>query len=574
MSTPKETCPMPFAVEEEIIRHDAVVLGGGLAGMRAALEAARCGADVAVVSKVYPTRSHSVAAQGGINAALGEDDSWESHAFDTVKGSDYLADQDAASILCREAPGDILELEHMGVIFNRREDGRLAQRPFGGAGFPRTCFVADITGHVILHVIWEQSIRDSVATYDEWFAVSLIVEDGRCRGLVAMDMRTGRLHTFEAKAVILATGGLGRVYEPSTNGLICTGDGMALAYRAGAALMDMEFTQFHPTTLFPSGVLITEGARGEGGHLLNALGERFMSDYAPERLELASRDVVSRAEQVEIDSGRDVNGCVMLDLRHLGRDLIMTKLNQIHELAMDLAGVDLVTETVPIRPGMHYQMGGVKTDVDGRSTLPGLYAAGECACVSVHGANRLGGNSLLETVVFGRRAGRTAAQEAAEEHFVNLTPAIAREQAERIDALLSRSDRGIRTAALRRELGAAMQEHAGIFRDAAGLGAGVDALHDLKNRFEAVSIQDHGSVFNTDLVSALELDNMLDLAEVMVTSSLERRESRGAHARRDYPERDDDGWLKHTIALHTPDGPRLEFGPVTITEWQPQVRSY
>ena len=272
---------MPFAVEEEIIRHDAVVLGGGLAGMRAALEAARCGADVAVVSKVYPTRSHSVAAQGGINAALGEDDSWTSHAFDTVKGSDYLADQDAASILCREAPGDILELEHMGVIFNRREDGRLAQRPFGGAGFPRTCFVADITGHVILHVIWEQSIRDSVATYDEWFAVSLIVEDGRCRGLVAMDMRTGRLHTFEAKAVILATGGLGRVYEPSTNGLICTGDGMALAYRAGAALMDMEFTQFHPTTLFPSGVLITEGARGEGGHLLNSLGERFMSDYAP-----------------------------------------------------------------------------------------------------------------------------------------------------------------------------------------------------------------------------------------------------------------------------------------------------
>ncbi len=565
---------MPFAVEEEIIRHDTVVLGGGLAGMRAALEAARCGADVAVVSKVYPTRSHSVAAQGGINAALGEDDSWTSHAFDTVKGSDYLADQDAASILCQEAPSDILELEHMGVIFNRREDGRLAQRPFGGAGFPRTCFVADITGHVILHVIWEQSIRDSVATYDEWFAVSLIVEDGRCRGLVAMDMHTGRLHTFEAKAVILATGGLGRVYEPSTNGLICTGDGIALAYRAGAALMDMEFTQFHPTTLFPSGVLITEGARGEGGHLVNALGERFMSGYAPERLELASRDVVSRAEQVEIDSGRGVNGCVMLDLRHLGRDLILTKLNQIHELARDLAGVDLITETVPIRPGMHYQMGGVKTDIDGRSTIPGLYAAGECACVSVHGANRLGGNSLLETVVFGRRAGRTAAQEAGEERFVNLTPSVARDEADRIDALLSRSDRGIRAAALRRELGATMQERAGIFRDAAGLSAGVDLLRDLKDRYEDVSVQDRGSVFNTDLVSALELGNMLDLAEVMVTGSLERRESRGAHARRDYPERDDDSWLKHTIALHTPDGPRLEYGPVTITEWQPQVRSY
>ena len=570
----KETCPMPFAVEEEIIRHDAVVLGGGLAGMRAALEASRCGADVAVISKVYPTRSHSVAAQGGINAALGEDDSWLNHAFDTVKGSDYLADQDAAAILCRDAPGDILELEHMGVIFNRRDDGRLAQRPFGGAGTPRTCFVADITGHVILHVVWEQTVRSGIDFYDEWFAVSLIVEEGRCRGLVALDMRSGRLHTFEAKAVILATGGLGRVYEPSTNGLICTGDGMALAYRAGAALMDMEFTQFHPTTLYPSGVLITEGARGEGGHLLNALGERFMAEYAPERLELASRDVVSRAEQVEIDSGRGVNGCVMLDMRHLGRDLILTRLNQIYELAWDLAGVDMLTHTVPIRPGMHYQMGGVKTDIDGRCTLPGLYAAGECACVSVHGANRLGGNSLLETVVFGRRAGRTAAQDAEEEKFVNLTPAIAHDHAGLIDALLSHSDLGIRAAALRRELGATMQERAGIFRDSAGLTAGIATLHDLQKRYESVSVQDQGSVFNTDLISALELGNMLDTAEVMMTSSLARQESRGAHSRRDFPERDDENWLNHTLATHTPDGPRLEYGPVTITEWQPQARSY
>ena len=565
---------MPFAVEEEIIRHDAVVLGGGLAGMRAALEASRCGADVAVISKVYPTRSHSVAAQGGINAALGEDDSWSDHAFDTVKGSDYLADQDAAAILCRDAPGDILELEHMGVIFNRRDDGRLAQRPFGGAGTPRTCFVADITGHVILHVVWEQTVRSGIEFYDEWFAVSLIVEEGRCRGLVALNMRSGRLHTFEAKAVILATGGLGRVYEPSTNGLICTGDGMALAYRAGAALMDMEFTQFHPTTLYPSGVLITEGARGEGGHLLNALGERFMAEYAPERLELASRDVVSRAEQVEIDSGRGVNGCVMLDMRHLGRELILTRLNQIYELAWDLAGVDMLTHTVPIRPGMHYQMGGVKTDIDGRCTLPGLYAAGECACVSVHGANRLGGNSLLETVVFGRRAGRTAAQDAEEEKFVNLTPAIAHDHAGLIDALLSRSDLGIRAAALRRELGATMQERAGIFRDSAGLTAGIATLHDLQERYESVSVQDQGSVFNTDLISALELGNMLDTAEVMMASSLARQESRGAHSRRDFPERDDENWLNHTLVTHTPDGPRLEYGPVTITEWQPQARSY
>ena len=565
---------MPFAVEEEIIRHDAVVLGGGLAGMRAALEAARCGADVAVVSKVYPTRSHSVAAQGGINAALGEDDSWLDHAFDTVKGSDYLADQDAAAVLCRDAPSDILELEHMGVTFNRREDGRLAQRPFGGAGTPRTCYVADITGHVILHVVWEQTVRSGIDFYDEWFAVSLIVEEGRCRGIVALDMRSGRLHTFEAKAVILATGGLGRVYEPSTNGLICTGDGAALAYRAGAALMDMEFTQFHPTTLYPSGVLITEGARGEGGHLLNALGDRFMADYAPERLELASRDVVSRAEQVEINSGRGVNGCVMLDMRHLSRELILTRLNQIYELAWDLAGVDMLTNTVPIRPGMHYQMGGVKTDIDGRCTLPGLYAAGECACVSVHGANRLGGNSLLETVVFGRRAGRTAAQEAEEEKFVNLTPAVAHDHAGRIDALLSRSNLGIRAAALRRELGATMQERAGIFRDGAGLSAGLEALHGLRDRYESVSVQDQGSVFNTDLISALELGNMLDLAEVMMASSLARQESRGAHARRDFPDRDDEGWLKHTLATYTPDGPRLDYGPVTITEWQPQARSY
>ena len=565
---------MPFAVEEQVIKHDAVVLGGGLAGMRAALEAARGGVDVAMISKVYPTRSHSVAAQGGINAALSEEDSWTSHAFDTVKGSDYLADQDAAAALCRDAPGDILELERMGVAFNRRDDGRLAQRPFGGAGFPRTCFVADITGQVILHVIWEQTVKSNIASYDEWFAMSLIVEDGRCRGLVALDMKSGRLHTFEAKAVILATGGLGRVYEPSTNGLICTGDGMALAYRAGAALMDMEFTQFHPTTLFPSGVLITEGARGEGGHLLNSLGERFMPAYAPERLELASRDVVSRAEQVEIDAGRGENGCVMLDLRHLGKELIFTKLHQIYELAQDLAGVDMLTETVPIRPGMHYQMGGVKTDVDGRSALPGLYAAGECACVSVHGANRLGGNSLLETVVFGRRAGRTVAQEVEGEDFVNLSSASSRDQANRIDALLQRPERGIRAAALRREMGSSMQEQVGIFRNEAGLTRGLDALQDMKERYRDVSAQDKGSVFNTDLVSVLELDNMLDLAEVMTAASLARRESRGAHARLDFPNRDDENWLKHTLAFYTPDGPRLGYSPVTITEWQPQARSY
>ena len=565
---------MPFAVEEQVFKHDVVVLGGGLAGMRAALEAARGGANVAVISKVYPTRSHSVAAQGGINAALSESDSWTDHAFDTIKGSDYLADQDAAAALCRDAPGDILELEHMGVVFNRTEDGHLAQRPFGGAGFPRTCFVADITGHAILHVIWEQLTKAGITSYEEWFATSLIVEDGRCRGLVALDMKSGKLHTFEAKAVILATGGLGRVYEPSTNGLICTGDGMALAYRAGAALMDMEFTQFHPTTLFPSGVLITEGARGEGGHLLNSKGERFMATYASERLELASRDVVSRAEQMEIEAGRGENGCVMLDLRHLGKDLIFTKLYQIYELARDLAGVDMLTETVPIRPGMHYQMGGVKTDVDGRTTLAGLYAAGECACVSVHGANRLGGNSLLETVVFGRRAGKAAAQDVQGDSFVNLSSASARDQGSRIDSLLQRTNQGLRAAALRREMGDSMREMAGVYRDEAGLNQGLKALQDLKERYQQVSVQNKGSVFNTDLISVMELDNLLELAQSMMVGSLARHESRGSHSRRDFPERDDQEWLKHTLAFYTPDGPRLDYAPVTITEWQPQVRSY
>ena len=565
---------MPFAVDEQVFKHDVVVLGGGLAGMRAALEAARGGVDVALVSKVYPTRSHSVAAQGGINAALSEEDSWTDHAFDTVKGSDYLADQDAVEALCGDAPMDILELERMGVIFNRKEDGTLAQRPFGGAGFPRTCFVADITGHAILHVIWEQLTKARITTYEEWFATSLIVEDGRCRGLVALDMKSGKLHTFEAKAVILATGGLGRVYEPSTNGLICTGDGMALAYRAGAALMDMEFTQFHPTTLYPSGVLITEGARGEGGHLLNSKGERFMGEYAPNRFELASRDVVSRAEQTEIEAGRGVDGCVMLDLRHLGKELIFTKLYQIYELARDLAGVDMLKEPVPIRPGMHYQMGGVKIDIDGHTTLPGLYGAGECACVSVHGANRLGGNSLLETIVFGRRAGKTAAQDARDVSFLGVSSASARDQGAIFDSLLARPDQGLRAGALRRQMGAGMKEGAGVFRDRSGMEGALEQVRKIRESYERVWVQNKGGVFNTDLISVLELGNMLDLAESMVVGGIAREESRGSHSRKDFPVRDDENWIKHTLAFHTPDGPRLEYSPVAVTQWQPEVRSY
>src|SRR5438094_8351127 len=389
--------------------HDLLIVGAGLAGMRAAL-AAPSHLDVALLSKVHPVRSHSVAAQGGINAALGENDSWEAHAFDTTKGGLYLGDQDAIEAMCREAPGDILDLERMGVIFSRDERGRIAQRPFGGAGFPRTCYAADRTGHAILHAMYEQLLKRQAFVYEEWYVTSLIVEDGVCRGVVAWDLIHGGLHMIGAKAVILATGGSGRVFLTSTNAVINTGDGMALAYRAGAPLADMEFVQFHPTTLKGTGILITEGARGEGAYLLNTLGERFMKTYAPQQMELATRSTVSLAIGQEILEGRGVEGCVLLDLRHLGRQRILERLPQIRELAIEFAGVDPIESPIPVRPGAHYQMGGVKTNQWGETELPGLYAAGECACVSVHGANRLGGNSLLETVVFGRRAGKRAAE--------------------------------------------------------------------------------------------------------------------------------------------------------------------
>lgn len=555
--------------------HDVLVVGAGLAGMRAALEASRQGVDVALLSKVQPLRSHSAAAQGGINAAVGEEDSWEKHAFDTVKGSDYLADQDAVEILCKEAPTDIFELERMGTTFNRRDDGRLATRPFGGAGFPRACYIADITGQAILHVIWEQLQKGGVHAYEEWFCTSLIVDGGVCRGVVAMDMMTGEFHPILAKAIILATGGLGRVYQPTTNSIISTGDGTAMAYRAGAPLMDMEMVQYHPTTLKDSGVLITEGARGEGGYLLNSLGERFMHKYGPEKLELGPRDLISRSEWTEIDEGRGVNGCVLLDLRHLGEARIKERLGQVRELAQDLANADMVHEPIPVRPGMHYEMGGVKTDIHGAAPIDGLFAAGECACVSVHGSNRLGGNSLLETVVFGRRAGHAAAEYAREQSSpAGISEAVVQRDVESIQAMLSRPENGERPAIIRREMGETMNANVGVFRTEEGLKEALAKVRELKERYSRVPVQNKGKVYNTDLIQALELGFMLDLAETMALGALERKESRGGHSRRDFPERDDENFLKHTLAHHTPDGPRLEYAPVATTRWQPERRAY
>jgi succinate dehydrogenase / fumarate reductase, flavoprotein subunit len=548
--------------------HDVLIVGAGLAGMRAALAAPPM-LDVAILSKVHPVRSHSVAAQGGINAALGENDSWEAHAFDTTKGGLYLGDQDAIEAMCREAPGDILELERMGVIFSRDERGRIAQRPFGGAGFPRTCYAADRTGHAILHAMYEQILKRHIHVYEEWYVTSLIVEDGVCRGVVAWDVLHGGLHAIGAKAVILATGGSGRVFLTSTNAVINTGDGMALGYRAGAPLEDMEFVQFHPTTLKDTGILITEGARGEGGFLLNTLGERFMKDYAPEQMELATRSTVSLAIGKEILEGRGVDGCVLLDLRHLGRKKIMERLPQIRELAIEFAGVDPIESPIPVRPGAHYQMGGVRTDQWGETEIPGLYAAGECACVSVHGANRLGGNSLLETIVFGRRAGQRTGEYVRQVTPRAVSDGTLKTEEARIATLMSNPGPE-RAWQIREELGKTLSQNLGIFRTKESMTHALHSVRTLKERAARIMLQDHGKVFNADLIHALELDSLLDVAETIAAGGIAREESRGAHYRSDFPSRDDGQWLKHTLAYRNSSGPHLRYAPVAITRFPPK----
>ena len=548
-----------------MITHDILIVGAGLAGMRAAI-AAPPDLNVALLSKVHPVRSHSVAAQGGINAAIGEQDSWEAHAYDTAKGGLYLGDQDAIEAMCREAPQDILELERMGVIFSRTPEGRIAQRPFGGAGFPRTCYAADRTGHALLHAMYEQLMKRRCRVYEEWYVTALLVEQGRCCGVVAWDLVHGGLQVLRAKAVILATGGSGRVFSTSTNAVINTGDGMALAYRAGLPLEDMEFVQFHPTTLKDTGILITEGARGEGGYLLNTLGERFMKRYAPEQMELATRSTVSLAIGQEIQEGRGVDGCVLLDLRHLGRARILERLPQIRELALEFAGLDPIETPIPIRPGAHYQMGGVKTNAWGETDLPGLFAAGECACVSVHGANRLGGNSLLETIVFGRRAGTRAADAIRDYDLQPVPEEVLKGEEQRLNTLLTNP--GLERAwQIRDDLGKTMSLNLGIFRTKQSMQEALGAIQALKARANRMCVQDKGRIFNTDLIQALELQCLLDIADTIVVSALGREESRGAHYRADFPTRNDSAWLRHTVSHHQADGPRLSYVPVTITRF-------
>jgi succinate dehydrogenase / fumarate reductase flavoprotein subunit len=559
--------------------HDVLIIGAGLAGQRAALAAAEAGATVAIISKVHPVRSHSVAAAGGINAALNPEDSWESHAFDTVKGSDYLGDQDAIEIMCREAPDEILWLEHVGVTFHRNETGHLGTRAFGGASAARTYYVADITGHAILHVLYEQLMKHSetVDRYEEWFTTDLLQDDdGRCIGAICRNLRDGHLEVFNAKAVILASGGAGQAYRPTTNGLIVTGDGIAQAYRIGARLMDMEMIQYHPTTLAGNGLLITEGARGEGAWLLNAEGERFMEKYAPNKMELASRDVVSRAEQTEINEGRGFpDGTVALDVTKVPRRRTLEALREIVNIGKDFAGVDITREPIHIKPGQHYIMGGVKTDVDGLTTIPGLYAAGEVACVSVHGGNRLGANSLLDTLIFGRRSGEHAANRAMHMTMPSTPAARVSETEKHIADIISRDKSGRRVASIKRELGDAMNDYVAVFRDADGLAKAHEIVRRLKEEGTKATVDDRGKIFNQDVLGAIELGYMLDVAEATVVAAQVRKESRGAQFRTDFPERNDGEWLKHVdISMNGADVPKVSYSPVTITRWEPQERTY
>ncbi|MDJ0557962.1 MAG: succinate dehydrogenase/fumarate reductase flavoprotein subunit [Microcystis sp. M53599_WE4] len=572
--------------------HDVVIVGGGLAGCRAALEIKRLNPtiDVAVVAKTHPIRSHSVAAQGGIAAALQNvdpKDNPKAHAYDTVKGSDFLADQDAVDILTKEAPEVIIELEHLGVLFSRLEDGRIAQRAFGGHSHNRACYAADKTGHAMLHELVSNLGRNQVKIYDEWYVLRLILEEGTAKGVVMYQIATGQLEILRAKAIMFGTGGYGRVYNTTSNDFACTGDGLALSAKAGIPLEDMEFVQFHPTGLYPVGVLISEAVRGEGAYLINSEGRRFMEDYAPSRMELAPRDITSRAITLEIRAGRGVNldgsaggPFVYLDLRHLGREKIMSRIPFCWEEAHRLVGVDAVEEPMPVRPTVHYCMGGIPVNTDGRVRLSadtlteGFFSAGECSCVSVHGANRLGSNSLLECVVYGRRTGKSIAKYVEKRAFPVFNPDIYLQDAkEEITALLTKKGT-IRIGQLRQQFQDCMTQHCGVFRTEATMREGIKQIGELKRKYEQIYLDDRGDCWNTELIEAWELQSLMVVGEIILTSALNRQESRGAHSREDFPQRDDQNFLQHTLAYYSPSGIDIDYMPVVIQDFTPVERKY
>ncbi|HML04998.1 MAG TPA: FAD-binding protein [Methanobacterium sp.] len=566
-----------------IHHHDVLIIGGGLTGLRAALQISDAGLNGAIISKVHPLRSHSVAAQGGMNASLGNVsgeggtiDSWEAHAYDTVKGSDYLADQDAVALMCREAPATVIELEHMGTVWSRLENGKIAQRPFGGAGFPRTCYAADRTGHNALHTLYEQVSDRNIPTYEEFFVTSLVHENGQCIGCTAIEIMTGKVHGFVAKAVLMATGGFGRLFNKSTNALINTGDGQALALRAGVNLKDMEFVQFHPTTLYGTNILISEAARGEGGIMVNQEGERFMERYAPNSVDLAPRDVIARAVIQEIAGGKAYDGgYINLDLRHLGADHIMERLPGIRQIAIDFAGVDPIKDPIPVQPGQHYSMGGIDVDINGVTSLSGLYAAGECACISVHGANRLGGNSLLETVVFGRLVANKIIKD------INNIPEPESKPIEsamheidtKIEQILEGNE-GENLFSIMDAMTQTMFDKFGIFRDAQNMQEGILEIKKIHEKISNVSINNKERALNQALIRLFELEDMIQLAEAVAVGALSREESRGSHTRTDYPKRDDDNFLKHTIVTLQDEEMQVSYKTVELGMFEPKERVY
>jgi succinate dehydrogenase / fumarate reductase, flavoprotein subunit len=572
------------------LNHQVVIVGGGLAGLRAAIAAHDSGVtDVVIISQLPPVRSHSVAAAGGINGSLAnhpnsKDDNWEKHMFDTVKGSDFLADQDAAEMMAKEAVPRILEMEHWGCPFSRNDDGTIAQRPFGGAGYPRTCYASDKTGHALLHTMYQQSRKRGIKVLQEYVVLELVVRAGRAVGLVAINFLTGELLTVKANAILFATGGAGKIYAHSTNNLLNTGLGIALAYHAGVPIKDMEFIQFHPTGLWGTNILMTEGCRGEGGYLVNNLGERFMVKYAPKAMELGPRDIVARSIQTEINEGRGFNlggpggGYVHLDLRHLGEAKIDERLPEVREICKNFAGLDPVHTPIPVQPSQHYTMGGIDTNVHGETQVAGFYAAGECACVSVHGANRLGGNSLLDTIVFGKLAGdhMAAYVTGGSGPAANADAALA-DALSNIQQKITALQNGAGTEdgpTLRVELQETMFHHIGVFRDETLMTGGLAKVRQLRERYKQVKVRHTGKVYNMDLLQQFELKGMIDVAEAIAAGALARKESRGSHARRDFTERDDVNFLRHTIASYTPDGVKLDYRPVTITRFQPEARKY